>query len=310
MMAGSDPCLFLSVEIMYFDLHICRIAISGTLPHPFTDPLVFFRLRVLHQAALLAVSSCDGTDLCTEPFSCPYHVAFSQKLPVDSDLLRRHQKPPHPFSWQVPPVGTMKAGSVFGCTITLIGQAAGHVVAQLQAVQRMFHAPALLAIRIESVAIVGLAGETVTLPWPLLSPVSELPLVTWGDCMRETGEPSDVLMLEFRSPYRQLVAGRQSNKFDPSIFLRQLVRRCSALAECYGEELLDIDYRELAEKSRQIAVLDQDLQLQLGGTPLAGLVGRVTLAGDLRDFWPWLVLGQWVNAGKGATFGLGHYVMA
>lgn len=39
----------------------------------------------------------------------------------------------------------------------------------------------------------------------------------------------------------------------------------------------------------------------------AGLVGAAAYEGDLRPVWRYLVVGQWVRVGKGATFGLGSY---
>ena len=42
--------------------------------------------------------------------------------------------------------------------------------------------------------------------------------------------------------------------------------------------------------------------------PMGGLVGTIELAGDgLEPFWPYLWLGQWTHAGKGAVMGLGGY---
>jgi hypothetical protein len=40
---------------------------------------------------------------------------------------------------------------------------------------------------------------------------------------------------------------------------------------------------------------------------LGGVVGDWTLRGDLAPFLPFLHLGQWLHAGKNATFGLGKY---
>ena len=40
---------------------------------------------------------------------------------------------------------------------------------------------------------------------------------------------------------------------------------------------------------------------------LGGLVGRVTYAGDLTEFVPFVALGAYLHVGKNATFGLGKY---
>jgi len=42
--------------------------------------------------------------------------------------------------------------------------------------------------------------------------------------------------------------------------------------------------------------------------PMGGLIGEVELDGaGLESFWPYLWLGQWTHAGKGAVMGLGGY---
>ncbi len=48
----------------------------------------------------------------------------------------------------------------------------------------------------------------------------------------------------------------------------------------------------------------QDRKMKLGG-----FVGRALYRGDLAPFLPILALGEWVNVGKGTSFGLGRYRM-
>ena len=40
---------------------------------------------------------------------------------------------------------------------------------------------------------------------------------------------------------------------------------------------------------------------------LSGFVGEITFRGNLREFWPFLVLGQYVHVGDNAVFGRGWY---
>ena len=44
-----------------------------------------------------------------------------------------------------------------------------------------------------------------------------------------------------------------------------------------------------------------------GGLANEALVGRVTYAGELAEFVPFVALGAFLHVGKNATFGLGRY---
>lgn len=293
---------------MIAEFPIQRIRITLHRVSPVADPLGLFRLRDPHQAALAAVSPCNGGDrCCPDPFSCPYHTAFGQELSPNPDLVRRHQKPPPPFAWLLPPPDQPAEDGAAPCTLVLVGRAAAHLPGHLRALARLFQSPSQTGYLLHSCAIPGLAGEVVPISRLEQGEPTGLPLVTWADLVREAGEPPPLVTVETVTPMRLMTAGRPATVFEPSLFLRQLMRRCSALVECYGEELLDTDFRRLADQSLRVTVLEEKLHRHRSGTPFPGLAGSFTLAGELEDFWPWLVLGQWVNVGKGAAFGCGRF---
>ena len=290
------------LPVQRVQLTLCRVS-------SLADPMAISRLRSPYQAALAAVAPCRGGDSCIDSYSCPYHTAFGQELSADPELVRRHQKPPHPFAWQLPAPGPDARGTATVCTLVLVGRAVTHLEDHLQALDHLFHALPFNGYELVQVAIAGLAGEEERLPTLTRGALPALPQVTWGDLLREAGEPPAAVTIQTLTPLRLLTAGRPSQTFDPSLFLRQVIRRCSALAECYWELGLEADFKALAELSRQVRIIDQNMRWQGGATPLAGLSGSVRLTGELGDFWPWLQLGQLVNVGKGAAFGAGQFAL-
>ena len=42
---------------------------------------------------------------------------------------------------------------------------------------------------------------------------------------------------------------------------------------------------------------------------MGGVVGTMTYEGEIGEFLPLLVLGSWVNVGKGTSLGLGRYAL-
>jgi hypothetical protein len=89
----------------------------------------------------------------------------------------------------------------------------------------------------------------------------------------------------------------------------------SLLAERHGPAPLDLDYRGLKASAETAEFFDKSVrwsewrrwsgrQRQL--VPMGGVLGTLALPlRGLEPFWPFLALGPWVHAGKGATMGLG-----
>lgn len=128
---------------------------------------------------------------------------------------------------------------------------------------------------------------------------------------------NDSATLHFNTPLRL----QQNNhpigpdSISPRTLLISLVRRARMMAEAHATPLPDIDAKALATQAETIE-LQHSLtwrdwtrysHRQHQKMSLGGLVGEINLGGPLTPFLPYLQLGQWLHAGKNATFGLGHY---
>jgi hypothetical protein len=96
-----------------------------------------------------------------------------------------------------------------------------------------------------------------------------------------------------------------------------LLRRISLLTIFHTDTPLQTDFAGLVQVARAVEMENtrlhwhewaryssrQDRLVQMGG-----LLGEIELNGiGLEPFWPYLWLGQWTHAGKGAVMGLGRY---
>jgi hypothetical protein len=104
-------------------------------------------------------------------------------------------------------------------------------------------------------------------------------------------------------------------RFPPGALVANLVRRVSMMSEFFGDTPLETDFRALkalweglVARDPMLAFADQlrwssHQQRELG---MGGVIGSFVL--DMRGveaLFPYLWLGQWVHAGKGAVMGMG-----
>ncbi|OEU78123.1 MAG: hypothetical protein BA865_06670 [Desulfobacterales bacterium S5133MH4] len=93
--------------------------------------------------------------------------------------------------------------------------------------------------------------------------------------------------------------------------------RISALCREYGPAPLKMDFKGFGLRAGDIRTVQSTVSWVEGSRvsrtrhrhDLSGFVGEITFEGDLGEFWPFLVLGQYVHVGDNAVFGRGWYMI-
>lgn len=251
------------------------------------------RLCGMHRA------ECPG---CPAESGCAFPLFFPAAQPRAADTVA---------AMQVTPFVLDPAPDVAQVDCTLMGPGAPHAVAVLGA--------------LAEAAKMGVGPRRTSLR--LLAVSREVPVGS-GKWRGVTGAaapvicPPDIpatIQLRFLSPLR---LRQQGSNVAPRDFAfaglaASLMRRASALLAQSGVDTRDIDWRGLSDRARAVAwtrhqfgwqEFERRSERQQATMILGGVVGRAEVDGDaVGEFWPLLWLGQWLHAGKGASFGFGKY---
>ncbi|MGH7321090.1 MAG: CRISPR system precrRNA processing endoribonuclease RAMP protein Cas6 [Candidatus Rokuibacteriota bacterium] len=305
------------------------------------SPLSFTRYRVTVEAlAALALPAYLGSTLrgafghafrklccparpdepCPIPASCPYHVVFETAPPPEATALRTHEEIPRPFVIAPPPAGGREypPGSEVMFDLTLVGRAGEffpHFVVTLREVDRIGRGRRAVALRrIDAVhPIRGTVEPAYRAEDNLVRAVDGR--VTLADCAGVPC-PDGGVRVRFLTQTRLTHEAGLVRRPEFHVLFRRLLGRLSSLARFHCGGPLGVDFRGLIEHARAVRLLRDETRWttwsrysarQDRRMDWAGLVGCATYEGDLTPFWPYLVFGQWVHVGKGATFGLGAY---
>ena len=135
-------------------------------------------------------------------------------------------------------------------------------------------------------------------------------LLSCLEIMNNSADSVDIRLI-LESPLRLVSAGSVLHTMIFSAFLRSQLRRCSSLFAYYGDGELDIDYSGLSTAAIHVKCLNDGIKyvqpFWSQRQNSAGLTGLSVFGGVSSGILPLLALGSYLNAGKGASFGMGAY---
>jgi hypothetical protein len=234
-------------------------------------------------------------------------------LSTDPEAVRRHQKPPLPFVVDLPllPDVPLYCADV-EVGLTLVGSAVAHAGAFVTAMREVCSGgfgDGSLMVSIDGIVSQGAFGERVAVQFARQGGMpANLQVLSVSDMAKKAVVSVDRVSLSFVTPLRLFHEGKALRRFDCSLFLRGLIRRVSSLVAAYGDGEMTDDFRWLALRSREVRLSDSRILFDgSGGMTFAGIIGASLLVGDLEPFLPYLRLGEYLHAGKGASWGFGQY---
>jgi hypothetical protein len=254
---------------------------------------------------------------CILAANCAYNYIFETPRPSGVEVMRKYEKVPHPFIlW--PPLSLQRmilTGQDLSFGLILIGRAYDYL-------------PYFVLV-MDELATRGLGKErgkcqleqVVDSQSRLIYDQQKrelLPAATesGADLIRRAGEVPDQVTLEFITHLRLVREKRIVRKLSFQDLYRSLLRRLAILQRFHCGLTPKIDFRGLIDQAAAIETVADETHWQESRRystrqkdymSTSGLIGRITFSGDLMPFWPVLVLGTYVNAGKNTSFGLGRY---
>jgi len=268
--------------------------------------------------SLVCVHRTLSCDKCEMHPSCPYGYIFSPRVPEESERLRLNRDIPRPFVIK-PPLEEkqlFQPGDQLSFDLIIVGKAAKLLPYFLVSFRNLGERGIGVGrgrFEISKVEALDARGQRET-------------IMTEGDPMVKVPEktltlsdappaPSGPLRLDFLTP---VLLKRENQWAQPTfgVLMRRLRDRIHSLSYFYCGEVLEMDFQSFGEKADQVRSHFECLHWveetryskhrDLRHT-LKGWMGRVRYEGEIRDFWPFLWLGQYVHVGKAAVFGQGWY---
>jgi hypothetical protein len=274
-----------------------------------------FHMR--RRECLTGATDCKG---CERQPECWYAFAFDSPAALypEARLTRLDDHTAHPYYFASAPTfdSQLTAGTLLPCLLTLFGRAEpllNRLLASLEEAGRSGRWGGRFRIR------------------QVISPLVPAIRLDGGQCKRESpsaGWPAwripercqvNAARLRFLSPLRLRIQGTVQRQPAFPEMIRALLRRIHVLAGLYGAATLPDDWKPpfIDQASRAVTLHqewtyfreDRRSGRQHRRIPIDGVLGELTVAGDLTALWPFLDVGQWIGMAASTGHGLGAYVL-
>jgi hypothetical protein len=276
--------------------------------------------------------------ICPDPSARSYpehqqHCPLCRLMHLET-VSARGMNPVRPFAIR-PPLNprieqpqTLEIGQDFHFQIVLFGEAVGYIPYIVQAVYRAGHS-----------GIGTGKGRFRLVTAKEINPFTKAEAVLYRDGtalqpstlsvssvdVYESAQQLDDsrVALHFLTPMQITATGRTSQNFHFSSWIARLLERCQALESTYGivaqsHEVWRERHFKFAEVAQNVKVERDDTRWvdvwsRSGRTEhldnIGGLVGTLTLTGNITFFRSWITYGQLLHVGKNAVKGNGWYTI-
>lgn len=295
----SDPCL--TVQHLRFRVHVRKAVCFSSAPGA--------ALRGSFYHAL------DSLDSATAKWL----------LDLDKPNSSRGRDVPHPITFEPPAFTRYEVGASLTFGITLIGQAAQallpHVALTVKRMGEIGVGQGRGCFTIEDVlewSPVLKVERTIMSRGKIASPTLQVTpeQITAAAVRLDT----QTVTLRFLTPVQLKVQHTILKRVEPRVFLGRLVERVESMTKFYGEDT-QADWRniylDVTKCAETLSIgIDQTRWKEASSLntyenrkhDLSGLVGTIRLDGKaIRDLREWLLWGQSLHVGRGATKGNGWY---
>jgi CRISPR/Cas system endoribonuclease Cas6 (RAMP superfamily) len=296
------------------EFNFLRLFVTLRLEIDVANPYSLFEMKADFADIFRQVSGCSlrSCEKCPQNPACPYHQIFSQAISPDPSAVRRFQKPPLPFVFDLPLLPKApNRGRTVEIGLTLAGPAANHVGSFLDAVKSMFEQRLVrrqLVAAVEKVESADYLGNrTVLTEAGSTLALDRLFSLSTGGLEKSVPLAPDAVSLTIVTPLRIIKDGRPLRDLSFAALARSLFRRMSAISFYYGGIDPELDYKWLSDHCSRIGISNNGFRWVEWDKGLSGIIGSGTFTGDLTDFHPFLLFGEYFHAGKGATYGFGCY---
>ncbi len=265
--------------------------------------------------ALACVTQMQNCPSCMLYRQCSYPALFEPPAPLESTFHNLNHMPA-PYIIEPPTMGQaqLSKGASFCFNMVLIGAANTQLPLIIHAWEKAL-AKGLgkdyCKVKLQQVIyeprqavehIIYQAGQGELAMQPDFQP---MPLT-----------PVEQLKIQFATPLK-ILQNQQllGNDMLAKDFLMALIRRYYLLQEFYAKDYHVPDFKALAKLAAQIQARPDFKHYtwsrystrQQKKIALNGVIGSITLKGDLTPFLNMLNIGQWLHIGKNTTFGMGQY---
>ena len=270
----------------------------------------------------VCVTGLSRCNECALYRRCAYPYLFETPPPERSERLRLYKAVPHPYVIRSSCFNstTLSKGEIFHFDIVLIGKGINLIAEVILAFRRAGTyyglGPKRSKFELSSVSQYQFEDRSLHQIWyvgqqrspQVISSQITIPPI-----------PSGTVRVVLDTPLRLI---RDKKPISPSAFqfhdfFRSVMRRISSLSYFHGHTPLDIDFKSISKASRAVVLADQKLHhsdtvrfssRQRSKLKIGGLMGTFDLESScLVPYWPYLVFGQIVHAGKATVMGFGQY---